>query len=117
MAKVTVSSSSDKPKRRRPALNPDARESQMISYAVDLAEKQLIEGTASSQVITHYLKLATSRERIEKEILEKQAKLIDAKVEEIQSRKSSNEKFEEAIKAFKRYSGQDDREDDDYEDW
>lgn len=119
MAKVLVTDSSDRPKKRRPALTPEARESQMISYAIDLAEKQLIEGTASSQVITHYLKLGTTRERIEKEILEKQAKLIDAKVEDIQSRKSSNEKFDEAIRAFKRYSGQaDEREDDDdYEDW
>ena len=60
------------PRRRPPATTPEARENQMIALAVDLAERQLLEGTASSQVITHYLKLGSTKERIEKEILEKQ---------------------------------------------
>ena len=90
---------------RRPALTPEARESQMIAYAVDLAEKQLIEGTASSQVITHYLKLGSSKERIEKEILEKQKELITAKTEAIKSAKRVEELYEEAIKAMRRYNG------------
>ena len=66
----------------RPALTPEARENQLVSLAVDLAEKQLREGTASSQVITHYLKLGSTKERIEKEILEKQKELIEAKTQE-----------------------------------
>ena len=61
----------------RPALTPEARENQMISLAVDLAEKQLREGTASSQVITHFLKLGSSKEKLEKEILEKQKEIFD----------------------------------------
>ena len=65
----------------RPALTPEARENQMIALAVDLAEKQLLEGTASSQVITHYLKLGTMKQKIEMEILEKQKALIEAKTE------------------------------------
>ena len=74
MAKVRGSSNSSR--ERRPALTPEARENQLISLAVDLAEKQLQEGTASSQVITHYLKLGSTKEKIEKEILEKQGFVV-----------------------------------------
>ena len=76
MAKVKDKSSSGSTRKIRPALTPEARENQLISLAVDLAEKQLQEGTASSQVITHYLKLGSTKERIEREILEKQKELI-----------------------------------------
>lgn len=93
-------------RKRRPAISPEARENQLISLAVDLAEKQLMEGTASSQVITHYLKLGSTKERIEKEILEKQKELISAKTEAIQSQKRSEALFEEALKAFGIYTGQ-----------
>ena len=75
----------------------------MIALAVDLAEKQLTEGTASAQVITHYLKLATTREKIEKEILEKQKDLITAKTDQIKSQATSEELYAEALAAMKRY--------------
>ena len=95
----------------RPALSPEARDNQMISLAVNLAEKQLMEGTASSQVITHYLKLAATRERerIEKDILEEQKKLIAAKTESLQLSKKSSKRIEElyanAIEAMHMYGG------------
>ena len=92
-------------KRRAPALTPEARENQLISLAVDLAEKQLQEGTASSQVITHYLKLGSTKERIEKEILEKQKELIIAKTEAMQSAKRVEELYSNALDAMRRYSG------------
>lgn len=98
----------------RPALTPEARENQMISLAVDLAEKQLMEGTASSQVITHYLKLGSTKERIEKEILEKQKELISAKTEALQSAKRIEELYTDAISAMRRYSGQGDPDEEDY---
>lgn len=97
----------------RPAFTPEARENQMIALAVDLAEKQLREGTASSQVITHYLKLGSTKERIEKEILEKQKELITAKTENLQSAKRIEELYTEAISAMRRYQGEGDEE---YED-
>ena len=97
----------------RPALTPEARENQMISLAVDLAEKQLLEGTASSQVITHYLKLGSTKERVEREILEKQKELISAKTEMLQSAKRSEELYANAIKAMRSYSGQSDIDDGD----
>lgn len=98
---------------RRPAMTPEAREQQMIGYAVDLAEKQLREGTASAQVITHYLKLGSSKELLEKEILTAQKKLVEAKAEVIKSMKSQEELFKTAIAAFKTYSGQGNAEDED----
>lgn len=103
MAKVTKASSSQP---LRPALTPEARENQLIALAVDLAEQQLREGTASSQVITHYLKLGSTKERIEKEILEKQKELISAKTEALQSAKRVEELYADAIKAMRKYSGQ-----------
>lgn len=92
-------------KKMRPALTPEARENQMIALAVDLAEQQLREGTASSQVITHFLKLGSTKERIEKEILEKQKELISAKTEALQSAKRIEELYDDAIKAMRNYSG------------
>ena len=71
--------------KRRAASTPEAREQQLIALAVDLAEKQLIEGTASSQVISHFLKLGSIRAQIEKELLEKQRDLAAAKAESIKS--------------------------------
>lgn len=92
----------------RPALSPEARQNQMIALAENLAEKQLREGTASSQVITHYLKLGTIREQKELEILEMQKELVKAKTESLQATKDSKELFERALKAFANYSGQGD---------
>lgn len=91
--------------KQRPALDPEARENQLIALAINLAEKQLIEGTASSQVITHYLKLGSTKERIEKEILEKQKDLITAKTEAIQSAKRVEELYANALDAMRTYSG------------
>lgn len=92
-------------RRSRPAMTPEAREAQLIALAVDLAEKQLLEGTASAQVITHYLKLGSTKERIEKEILEKQKDLIVAKTEALQSQQRIEELYKDAIDAMRSYSG------------
>jgi len=88
-----------------PAKTPEARENQMIALAVDLAEKQLRDGTATSQVITHFLKMGSTKERIEKEILEKQKDLITAKTEAIQSQKRIEELYADALDAMRHYSG------------
>lgn len=84
----------------------------MISLAIDLAEKQLMEGTASSQVITHYLKLGSSKERIEKELLECQRDLTEAKKETLQSAKELKALYQDALNAMRRYSGQDEFDED-----
>ena len=105
MAKVTKSST--KPRRRKAAVTPEARENQMISLAIDLAEKQLREGTASSQVITHFLKLGTSKADLEKRKLENETELLEAKTEMMRSAKRVEELYSDALNAMRHYSGQD----------
>lgn len=105
MGKIKPVVEPSKKRRRKTPMTPEARENQMISLAVDLAEKQLMEGTASAQVITHYLKLGSTKERIEKEILEKQKDLITAKTENLQSAKRIEELYDKAISAMRDYSG------------
>lgn len=95
----------------RPALTPEAKENQMITLAIDLAEQQLREGTASSQVITHFLKLGSTKERLEKEKLEKENELLRAKTEALQSQGEMKEMYEAALNAMKRYSGHGDADD------
>lgn len=108
MAKVKTSKADTK--KIRPALTPEARENQLIYLATDLAEQQLRDGTASSQVITHYLKLGTTKEKIEREILEKQKDLLVAKTEALQSAKHIEELYANAISAMRQYSGHEDEE-------
>lgn len=109
MAKVK--GSSDQPRKIRPALSPEARENQLISLAVDLVEKRLLEGTASSQETTHFLKLGSMKNQLEMKKLQEENKLLQAKTEALQSAKRTEELFEEAIKAMRRYSGNGDPDD------
>ena len=94
-----------KAQKLRPALSPEAREQQMISYAIDLAEQQLRDGTASSQVITHYLKLGSTKAVLENEKLKEENKLLRAKTSQIENQKNYNELVEKAIKAMQNYQG------------
>ena len=105
MAKIKPTEQS---RRFRPALSPEAREGQLVSLAVDLAEKQLREGTASSQVITHYLKLGSTREKLDHELKLKELELMEAKTEALKSQKRMDELYADAIKAMKNYGGQGD---------
>lgn len=89
--------------RRPPAKTLDGREQQLVNLAVDLAEKQLLDGTAAPSVITHYLKLGTTRERLEKEKLERENDLLKAKVETLASSKKVEELYEQAIEAMRAY--------------
>lgn len=111
MAKVKAESSSNASRKTRPALTPEARENQLISKAVDLAERQLDDGTASSQVITHFLKLATEKEKLERERLKQENALTKAKIEALQSQGSMEELYKKAISAMLNYSGQGDPND------
>jgi hypothetical protein len=100
-------------RRRAPATTVEARENQMIAAAIDLAEKQLMAGTASSQVINHFLKLGSTKERLEKEILVEQKDLLKAKSESIRSAKQVEELYKNALNAMRNYSGNRRGEDDD----
>lgn len=90
---------------RRSSRDPEVREEQMISLAVDLAEQQLRDGTASAQVITHYLKLASRRERLEREIMEKQRDLLVAKTKAAESGERIEALYTEALSAMRSYQG------------
>lgn len=100
MAKKTET----KPQVRRPRpRTPEAQENRMISLAMDLAEQKLIDGTASSQLITHYLKLGSSRERLENELIRKQMEHLDVKMQAIKSAEQRDEIYAEAIEALRSY--------------
>lgn len=105
MAKVKAPKSNTSSKRIRPALTPEARENQMIALAMDLAEQQLRDGTASSQLITEFVKRGSTKARIEQEILAEQKELISAKTEAMQSAKRIEELYARAISAMRQYSG------------
>ena len=100
-------------KRRPPATTPEARENQMIALAIDLAEKQLLDGSASSQVISHFLKLGSSKERLEKDVLIQQKELMTAKTDSIKSAKRVEELYVNALNAMRTYSGNKKGEEDD----
>jgi hypothetical protein len=93
-------------RRRPPAKSPEARENQLIAAAIDLAEQQIREGTATSQVISHFLKLGSTKERLEKEMLEQQVALTRAKTDALKSAKRVEELYGEALNAMRLYSGQ-----------
>jgi hypothetical protein len=93
-----------------PEKTVEGREQQLIALAVDLAEKQLQEGTASSQVISHYLKMSSTREKIELEALKQQNELTKAKTESIKSSKTMEELYMKALSAMATYRGNDEDE-------
>lgn len=97
--------SEPKKSRRKPATTPEGRENQLVSAAVDLAEEQIKDGTASSQVITHFLKLGSTRERLEQQRLEHENELTRVKIEAIESQKRVEELYIEALSAMRSYAG------------
>ncbi len=96
--------------RGRPATTPEEREEELINLAIDLAEKQLLEGTASTQVIVHYLKLGSTRGMTEQKMLEKKTELLTAQTESLNSSRRVEELYANAMKAMQRYSGMSDKD-------
>lgn len=92
--------------KRAPAITPQDRENQLISLAYDLAERQIREGTASSQVLTQFLKLGSSRETVEQEKLRHENALLATKKEIMESQKAVEALYSEALNAMRSYSGQ-----------
>lgn len=100
-----MSKSNEKERRIRPGLTPESREDQLIAAATNLAEQQILDGTASSQVITHYLKLGTQREKLERDKLRHENELLQAKTKAVKSEQNSEALYKEVVKAFGIYSG------------
>lgn len=113
---MAVSRDNPEPKRRKrpPATTPEARENQLIDLAVDLAEKQLEEGSASSQVLTHFLKLASTREKLDQEKIRNENALLQAKIDQLGSMQRIEELYGEAMNAMRSYQGEEPEFDDSY---
>ncbi len=103
-------------KRSRPALTDEGRENQLISLAADLAERQLRDGNASSQVVVHFLKMASTREKLEQERLQRENLLLSAKVEQMASVRRIEDLYVQALNAMREYAGRPPNDgDDDYD--
>ena len=99
---------------RAPALTPEARENQLISEAIDLAEQKILDGTASTQLLVHYLRLGSNESRLKNEKLNKENELLAAKTEQIKSQKRVEELYQKALSAMRAYGGESDDEDEPY---
>lgn len=104
MGRRAATATSEK-KHSRVPMTPEDREQYLINLSLDVAEKQLREGTASSQVITHFLKLGSSRELAEQEKLKEETKQISAKIDSLEASAKSDERYAAAIEAMRRYQG------------
>ena len=102
---------------RRPATSPDDREQQLAGLAYDLAEQQLRDGTASAAVMTQLMKFGSSRELLERQKLEHEAAMNQAKIAQMESASARDAMYEEAIRAMSLYQGHEpppEYEDDEY---
>ena len=108
----------DKDKKpHNPGTTVEGRENKVISLALDVAEQQLRDGTASAQVISHFLKLGSTREQLEQDKLARENELLRARVDQLASNKHIEELYEDAIKAMRTYAGQEEVNfEDDYDD-
>lgn len=91
--------------RRTPARTPEGRENQLADLAYDLAEEQIRSGTASSQVVTHFLKAGSMRERLEQERMRHEVELMQVKKEQLEGQKRVEELYVSALEAMRSYSG------------
>ena len=111
MRKTDQNASVPQRKRRPAAKTLEGRENQMISLAIDVAEQQLMDGTASAAVITHYLKLGTTRERLEQEKLRNENLKLQAAAKRDESAQNSEEMYINVLEAIRTYSGRGDSDD------
>lgn len=89
-----------------PARNPENRENQLVELAYNLAEQRLRDGTASAQEVVHFLRMGAAKTQLEKKKLEIETELAMSKKELIESNKRSEEKYQQALDAFRIYNGQ-----------
>lgn len=101
-------------RRGRPAITDEGRESQLISLAYDLAERQIRDGSAPAQVVSHFLKAGSTRDRLERTKIERENHLLSVKAEQLESNARNEGLFEEAIRAMRTYSGHPDPDEGEY---
>lgn len=115
MAKRKATEPAEIPKSLPPTLTVEGRENQLIAASYDLAEKRILEGTASSQELTYFLKLGSSKTRLENEKLKEEVTHLRAKTAALEAQVNNEALLEKAFKAFRSYRGEDEDEDDEYE--
>lgn len=91
--------------KRSTATTPEVREQELISLSMDLAEQQLRDGTASPSVITHFLRMGSTREELEQQLLEERRINLTAKTHMIESSENVEKLYQEAIAAMRIYNG------------
>ena len=102
-------------KGRRKAQSPEEREAQLISLAMDRVEERMMNGTASSQEYVHFLRAASTKERYEREKVALELELVKAKTENLRMQQKNEEMYANALRAFKRYTGATDEDEEDEE--
>lgn len=111
---IPLATTTKEPKKKiRPAITPEAREQQLINLATNAAEEMLLNGTAPPSIIVHYLKLGSTRERMEQARLSKEVELAQAKTEALQSAKRMEDMYKEAMTMLREYTGQEEYIDED----
>ena len=115
MAKHKAIDPAERPKSLPPALTLEGRENQLIAATYDLVERRILEGTASSQETTYFLKAGSSQMRLKLMNLEEENKLLRAKTEALQAQVSNEALMEKALKAFRSYRGEDEGEEEVYD--
>lgn len=100
-----MASRTNRPRPGRPATTPEGRESQLVAKAYDLAERQIEEGTATAQVVVHFLRLGTQQAKLEQEKIKHENKLLEARADNLSSQANSEQLYKDAINAFRSYSG------------
>ena len=88
-----------------PPLTPEGQENRNISLAMDLAEQQMRDGTASSAVIVHFLKLGTEKSKLEREKLIHENELLRVRANAIEASSYSDELTNKVLEALKKYGG------------
>lgn len=116
MSKRKAIDADELPKSLPPTLTVEGRENQLIAAAYDLAEKRILEGTASSQELTYFLKMGSSKTKLENEKLKEEVTHLRAKTSALEAQISNEALLDKALKAFRSYRGEDEDEEDDYED-
>lgn len=114
MAKARSTNSSGPTVKLRPTISEEARIQRITSLAYDLVEQRMLDGTASSQETTYFLKASSNEAKLKLAILEKEEKLIAAKTEQINSQRRTEELLDKAMKAFASYTGQGDNDEGPY---
>lgn len=112
MSKRKAIDPAETPKSLPPAMTVEGRMSQLVNAAFDLAERRILEGTASSQELTYFLKAGSPQTQLELEKLREENKLLRAKTEALQAQVSNEALLDKALKAFRSYRGEDEGEED-----